>query len=234
MRQALYLLLILIMFQSCSPYKKIAIIKLSTTDLFKPSKNDTIDIRTLSVIDRYWRDPTRILYKQNTPFLVKNRELSDSTDKNLIDQIVKKRKYEYSFSPTLKSFEGFIKDSIYFIKIDNLQNRVNDSIFKPLIDDSAFNKSFDTSFIKKIKNTLSDGLHLQITILRYLDPDIPSFFITFYVEFILVGGKKIRKYTCIEYTRRGVKHFSVNWKKHRWRIDKEDVRLIFKKLFEPT
>jgi hypothetical protein len=231
----LQLFVLLIFLQACA-FPRLKVLSQNNEKLFKPKKEDTIVLKSLSVIDRYKYTGSSIFSKSKT-VLIKNVESTKGKPEDAFYEITDSGRYEYSFPFVLQTIKNILVTNEFPVLFDKKFSFKNDSLFKPLLNDSLFKIRFDTNYTKKLTFNVEDGEHLIVTVLRSFSPDNISeagysIWLTFYFEFFDIKDNTIKKYICLKRDRNGHSRGFSSLKKHRWRIEDKDTKRVFEKLFK--
>jgi hypothetical protein len=226
---------ILIVLQACNPPKLLVVSK-NKENLYKPTREDTIVLKSLSVIDRFRYD--RSFFKKSPYFLVKDKKPTSGKLEDAFYEITDSGRYEYSFPFVLQTIKNALVTKEFPVLFDKNFSFKNDSLFKPLLNDSLFKIRFDTNYTKKLTFNFEDGVHMIVNVLRFFYPDISEsghiVWLTIYFEVFEIKGNEVKKYTCILRDRNGKYNhrFMNTLKKHNWRIEDKDTKRVFEKLFK--
>jgi hypothetical protein len=213
-KKIVFIVSIFLCFTSCNLIygNKTRIVKTDlTSKVFLISKGTPLVIESISVLDRLSRD---------WPYGKFNRAIIKVND-------------------TLDYFNEIVEgikalQSTYNIKFKNEANIVNDSLFKPLLEDLRFTYGFHFDQMKTSDFTnKEDGLHLIVTIIReygcvqgYQVGCVYE--ISFVYDFFLVKNGELSQETTI-LRKRNANHPE---NKKRWKPIPRDTRRVFKKLYK--
>lgn len=219
--------------QACN-YSTVKVLSGKNENLFKHKKEDTIVLKSLSVIDRY--KLVGSVFRKPKTVLVKNVEPTKGKPEDAFYEIKDSSRYEYSYPFVLRTIENLVAIKEFPVLFDKKFSYINDSLFKTLLNDSLFNKGFDTIYAKKISVNVEDGVHLIVTVLRSFNSGISeaghTVWLNFYFEFFDIKENTIKKYVCLKMDRNSQSPGISTLKKHRWRILDKDTRRVFEKLFK--